>query len=312
MQLPPTPIVIRLILALVIALALARHGLKRNSLNTSGAIAAILVGFISFAVSYRFGLILILFYYSSSKFTKLSETTKAKLEDGYKAGGQRNYIQVFANSVIATAFALVYWYFCGEDAHIDFRDSTSVGPMLWILYVSHYACANADTWASEIGILSKAKPRLVTTLWLREVPHGTNGGMSLLGTAASGAGGAFIGLIFWMLSFLTVTSSNASKVSPYGNNTQFPMVIVGLVAGLLGSLLDSLLGATIQATYYSPSRKCIVKPHRGEKVKETLQISGVDILTNEEVNFYSIGLTCVIMVWIGPLIFCWMDASQCT
>jgi uncharacterized membrane protein len=51
-----------------------------------GAISALLVGFGSFAVSYRFGVILILFYYSSSKLTKVKEDIKAKLEDGYVIG----------------------------------------------------------------------------------------------------------------------------------------------------------------------------------------------------------------------------------
>ncbi len=55
----------------------------------------------------------------------------------------------------------------------------------------HMACCLGDTFASEIGILSKSTPRLVTT-W-RKVPPGTNGGMTLLGTLASACGGALIG-----------------------------------------------------------------------------------------------------------------------
>jgi uncharacterized protein (TIGR00297 family) len=311
-------VAIRVVLAALLAIGLAAHGKKKKSLDNSGCLAAIVVGFVSFAVSYRFGLILVLFYYSSSKFTKLKEDVKSKLEDEYAVGGQRNWIQVLANSVIATVIAGIYYYACGEDTHIDFTDHNSIGAILWILYVAHYACANADTWASEIGILSKSKPRLVTTLFIREVPHGTNGGMSLLGTAASGAGGAFIGLIFWVMSFISVdsTSSQYNHYRVVGKNSQAPMIVVGLVAGLLGSLLDSILGATVQATYYSKERCCIVKRHRGQRLdelgKDVVVVSGVDILTNEEVNFYSIALTCVAMVWLGPMIFCLLDSSQCT
>lgn len=319
-------VAIRIVLATFISISLARHGLKRQSLNISGAVAAVVVGFISFAVSYRFGVILILFYYSSSKFTKLKENVKAKLEDGYAVGGQRNWVQVLANSVIATALAAIYWFSCGDDAHVDFRDHNDIGPMIWILYISHYACANADTWASEIGILSTSKPRLVTSLWCREVPPGTNGGMSLLGTAASAAGGAFIGFVFWFMSFFAISSSLSSPSNLSRDNAQWPMIVVGLVAGVLGSLIDSLLGATIQATYYSPSRQCIVKPTHQQKkdnsnnnnsnnnntgLNDVVIINGMDVLTNEEVNFYSIALTCMIMIWVGPRIFCLLDASQC-
>lgn len=57
----------------------------------------------------------------------------------------------------------------------------------------HYAAAVADTWASELGILSKGQPVMITTL--RKVPHGTNGGVSVLGLVASTIGGMLIGAV---------------------------------------------------------------------------------------------------------------------
>lgn len=84
-------ILVRIIVAIIIALALALHGKSRKSLDSSGCLAAIFVGFAAFAASYRFGILLILFYLSSSKFTKLKGDIKAKLEDGYAHGGQRNW-----------------------------------------------------------------------------------------------------------------------------------------------------------------------------------------------------------------------------
>ncbi|TBU36320.1 integral membrane protein DUF92-domain-containing protein, partial [Dichomitus squalens] len=51
----------------------------------------------------------------------------------------------------------------------------------------HFACCLGDTLASELGILSRSPPILITTL--KRVPPGTNGGLSVLGTLASVGGG---------------------------------------------------------------------------------------------------------------------------
>ncbi len=291
-------IFVRGLIAGFIAFGLAAHGRKKKSLSVSGALAAIFVGFCSFWISYRFGLILILFYYSSSKLTKLKEEVKAKLEADYLVGGQRDWIQVFANSILATAVCIAYWWFVGEDSHVNFAGrshfsmssnlslSPIFGSYLWVMFVAHYSCSTADTWASELGILSTSKPRLVTSLFLKEVPHGTNGGVSLLGTVASAGGGFFIGQIFWILSYLTVGERTY--------NPQYPMILVGLVSGVVGSLLDSLLGATLQASYYSDTRKCIVK--RPFKKDDNVRcVTGIDILSNEAVNFWSILLTMLLL-----------------
>jgi uncharacterized membrane protein len=324
-----TFLLLRYTLALILASYLSFHGISKKSLDLSGALGAILVGFLSFACSYRFGFILILFYYSSSKLTKFKENVKSLIEDNYAKGGQRNYLQVFASSLLATAVAVVFYICCGEDSDVNFGNppendeyieifnvftitQSTLKSYLWSVYIAHYATATADTWASELGVLSKSKPRLVTSLFLRAVPPGTNGGMSIVGTSASAAGGLFIGLIFWVGSYtLSSTSINESS--------QFPMVVLGLVCGVLGSLVDSLLGATLQATYYSVERKCIVKS--GHKLKDDLKesvtdnsvirICGVDILSNEAVNLLSIFLTMVLAVWIAPNVFCALDSTQC-
>ena len=308
----------RIALAAALACGLAWHGYSKRSLNLNGALCAFIVGFTSFAVSYRFGVILILFYYTSSKLTKVKEDVKAKLEDNYVSGGQRGAVQVLACSVLGTAVCAIFFYYVGEDCHVDFGDTPSRlldSPLLpisqkraaayfWSMYVAHYACAAADTWASELGILSKDKPRLVTTLFLTEVPHGTNGGMSTLGTFASMAGGAFIGIIYWIMSFFCVLEVNTQR-------NQFPMVVVGLLLGFLGSLIDSLLGATLQATYYSVDRKCIVK-NRTSSSEKVNHVCGINLLSNEAVNVVSIFLTMLLSLWLSPSVFCLCDASQCS
>lgn len=80
-------------------------------------------------------------------------------------------------------------------------------------------------WASEIGILNKSWPILITTL--QRVPPGTNGGISELGMLASFAGGAAMGLA----AALTL----ALEQSCHG--FAYEIVLLGAAAGLVGSLV---------------------------------------------------------------------------
>ncbi len=73
-------ILFRVACATAIALKMSRRGLAKKSLDASGATAAFLVGFLALASSWRCGMCLLVFYFSSSKVTKLGQKTKAKLE----------------------------------------------------------------------------------------------------------------------------------------------------------------------------------------------------------------------------------------
>jgi len=88
--------------------------------------------------------------------------------------------------------------------------------------------ALADTLSSEIGILSKGNPVLITTL--REAEKGTDGAISPLGLAAAMIGAAIIGAAYYFM---------------LGNNATMSIIII--IAGFLGSIMDSVLGATLQA-----------------------------------------------------------------
>ena len=55
------------------------------------------------------------------------------------------------------------------------------------------ATVTADTWATELGVLSTHAPRSITTM--RPVAPGTSGGVTLLVLLASALGALLIGLI---------------------------------------------------------------------------------------------------------------------
>lgn len=264
--------------------------------------------------SYRFGLQLLLFYYSSTKLTKYKQDVKDRLEEDIKTAGERNWKQVFASSILAVAVAMTYIHLIGNDENISFRhlspetvsffdwklQRSQLSSQLQCMYLAHFATANGDTWASEVGMLAKTSPRLITSLFLRKVPPGTNGGMSVLGTLASAAGGAFISIIYWALSPFYYPSNGVQ-------DPQWITVVFGFLCGLIGSIIDSFLGATLQVTYYNTETKKIVKElpsssesHQYSAVK---RICGMDILSNEAVNVLSIALTMLLSLLLAPALF---------
>ena len=87
-----------------------------------------------------------------------------------------------------------------------------------------------DTLASELGILSNTPPILLTTL--KTVPPGTNGALSLLGTAASIGGGMAMGWTMWA----TLSVENAACRDQTGDLLLL-LLGWGAVAGGLGSLV---------------------------------------------------------------------------
>ena len=141
----------------------------------------------------------------------------------------------------------------------------------------HFACCLGDTLASELGILSKSKPRLITTL--KPVPPGTNGAISVIGTVASIAGGALVGL----LTGITLILENAQCIREDAGYLLFETLAWGMFAGLFGSLVDSLLGATVQQTRYSTTKKLVLQDD-SKDVNAVNVISGRNLLTNNQVS----------------------------
>lgn len=147
-----------------------------------------------------------------------------------------------------------------------------------------FACCNGDTWASELGILSKSDPVLITTL--EKVPRGTNGGVSSWGLFVSFAGGIFIGIFYYIATILFVDSESLLN-SP----AQFPIILLGGVAGLVGSVIDSFLGATCQFSGQTAEGFIVENPSEAvRKIAGTFKL-----LNNHAVNFVSCILTAVLV-----------------
>ncbi|CAH9089448.1 unnamed protein product [Cuscuta epithymum] len=285
-QLPVQPVV-----AVLISTVIAAGAYLRKSLDLSGALAGFLVMSIHIAVNYRFGAMLLVFFFTSSKFTKLGEERKRNLDAEFKEGGQRNWIQVLFNSGIATVMVLIAWKLIGtHDVCLDSKQSQVITSLIGGI-IGHYCCCNGDTWSSELGILSNEQPRLITTF--KRVKRGTNGGVTRAGLLAAAVAGSVIGLTFVLLGFLTTKCTYSVALK------QLLVIPLSAAAGLCGSLIDSLLGATLQFSgFCSVRNKVVGKP--GPTVKK---ISGLSVLDNNAVNLVSIFLTAALVSVACSFIF---------
>ncbi|RDB22359.1 Protein PGR [Hypsizygus marmoreus] len=280
-----------LLLAVGFASFLSIHGLRKKSLSPSGALTAFVVGILTMAGALRvFGVALIVFYLLGSRATKYGKQRKAKMEEGYVEAGYRTGWQVLCNSAWAVGAATLWnaiyvpgsihaaivrglsgrVYDGNEWCAVEYGNGWSRGLVFAVL--GHFGCCLGDTLASELGILSKGKPRLVTTL--KVVPPGTNGGMTVGGTAWSVAGGAVMGLVMG-LCLLLENGACGIGVLP-------GVVAWGAFAGGFGSLVDSVLGATVQRTRYASEKGLVLQDGSAIKGKDIQVISGWDILTNNQ------------------------------
>jgi uncharacterized membrane protein len=76
-----------------------------------------------------------------------------------------------------------------------------------------------------------------------------------------------------------------------------PLIIVGLglFGGLTGSLVDSVLGALLQFSGYNENEDAVVSQD-GTGVHH---ISGINLLSNNQVNFLSATITAVLTAWLA-------------
>ncbi|XP_053718754.1 transmembrane protein 19 [Synchiropus splendidus] len=273
----------RWLFSILVPLTLTVRALKRRSLDHSGALGALLVGFVLTMANFSFFSALLAFFITSSRLTRWGGPQKKKIDPDYKEGGQRNWVQVFANGGIPTEVALLYMIEAGPgEIPIDFGKQYSASWMCLSL-LGALACSTGDTWASEVGpVLSKSKPRLITT-W-EEVPAGTNGGVTAVGLLASFLGGLTVGVAYFIAQLLMV--SNLHLADP-----QWPVLVYGGVAGLLGSMLDSFLGAHMQYSGFDSSIGKVVSYESAT----TQRICGKPILDNNAVNLFSSILVALIL-----------------
>lgn len=264
--------IVMLSLAIVFNIPMLIIVLKKQLLTIpSGVLVAAIFGVFFFLINPSFWLAIVTFSMSSSLLTKMKTKEKRSITlDFEKGSSQRDAKQVFANSLVPALFVIGYALF-ELIPSLSETGNLIVDPFnpLFIAVFASFAVHNADTWATEIGILSKRSPRMIINPKMTVKP-GTSGGVTINGLTASLLGGALLALIYFFIVIIFTFTS-------IFNLQLLSISFIIIIAGLLGSIIDSIEGATIQGIYFcekcnketesNPHPRCGSKTnfHRGSR-----------------------------------------------
>ncbi|MNJ48368.1 hypothetical protein D3C77_435590 [compost metagenome] len=264
------------VIGFVCAIIVSAAAYWKRSLSLSGMIAAAVMGTVYFGAGslFWFG-ILLLFFITSSVFSRLKAEQKRETEKSYAKSGRRDAGQVLANGGLGMV--------------------ACIGNALWpdpgwaLFFIGVMASVTADTWATEWGGLSRKQPRSI--LNGKPLAPGTSGGVSLLGSTAALVGAAVIGGAAWLLIIW-------SGLTVYVSLPLLLWIGIGGVSGFAGAMIDSYLGATLQSMYRCSvcGRSVEVTRHCDE---DTAPLRGWGWLNNDMVNMISSLAAGVIALTLG-------------
>ena len=250
---------IEAIIYIFVVVALGLVALKAKALDLGGSIACILVGYIILlGGGWYWFLVMLVFFVVSTQFTKFRYNYKERLGFAQEKGGARSWPNVLANGGVAAIFSIMEFRFGGG--------------IFAVAFLGAMASATADTLATEIGLLSKKEPRLITDL-KKKVTIGTSGGVTLIGTMAAFFASFIIGITATILKII-------EEASP------IKILTIVTLGGIIGCIVDSVLGATIQRTGLCENCGKITEnsKHCGKPIKK---LKGITFVDNNVVNFSS-------------------------
>lgn len=151
--------------------------------------------------------------------TKIGYKFKNEKGIAEKRGGRRGPENVWGSAATGLFFAIM--------VKLNFTNLV----FYKIGFAASFAAKLADTFGSEIGKRFGRNTYLITSF--RKVESGTEGGISLEGTAASALGAIFMSLIMFILNIIS---------------TKYQFLIVA-ISGFLATISESFIGAKFQDKY---------------------------------------------------------------
>ena len=165
---------------------------------------------------------MLVFFLTSSLLSCFRPERRLQIEQAFAKGTTRDGVQVAANGGIGGVLVLCWW--------------VNQDPVWFVAYLSAVAAAAADTWGTELGILSHRRPVIIPSM--KPATTGMSGAVSAEGSLAA-LGGAIM-----------VAISGIAWIS-VGDLPIAGAIVVG--AGIIGAFIDSILGGTVQVQY-----RCVV------------------------------------------------------
>jgi uncharacterized protein (TIGR00297 family) len=270
---------------------------KAHFVDISGLISAFIVGFTIWYTGGVSAFVIILFFFMSAGLaTKYKYKTKVQKNVAQEGKGKRSWKNVFGSGLIPMMFSIAMYL-----ARLS-PDLAAAGWPFFLFggYVGAVATTSADTLASELGVFSKSKPRLITNL-RRKVPSGTIGAVSLLGEGAALLAGLSIGTI--AVIFAVFTPGWVPAVTT-AEHVLF-LIPLAVLTAFIGCNVDSFLGAAFQNRFVCEICGAVTdKDFHCDY--ETKYIGGFKSFTNMHVNFGSSGMGATLGVILGAGLFVWI------
>ena len=226
---------------------------KLHSITPDGIVAASLTAITLYTLGGQWiGISLLVFFVLGSLVSKFKNEYKRKAESLQEESGARNWKQVLSNSLPA---CVVVWI-----TYIYPENKSAL-----LLAFAVFSASAADTFSSEIGMMSKGK--VFNILTGKPMASGLSGGVSLAGFGA-GLVGSLLLSIFALPQF------------------GWEGMIFVVILGFLGTIFDSVIGVILQSKYIGSNGQL---QDRANSISEK-PVKGLKIITNNAVNFITLSL----------------------
>jgi uncharacterized protein (TIGR00297 family) len=219
------------VIGLILSLGLAWLGYRLGTHALSGALAMV-ASYLLAAIGggWVWGVLVLMYFLATILWTNYGHDRKAILLDRLLGQARISWLQVTAQLGWGCVLAIL----------------SSLGPhnlgLTWA-FVGVIAAANADTWATEIGVMYRHQPRLVNNGCA--VPPGTPGAVSLLGFVSAGGGAWLAGFTALAFYFMIAVFDEQTWMGSF-----LWLPIGATLGGLVSSVVDSFLGSVAQGMYF--------------------------------------------------------------